>query len=501
MKITLLLFTSFSFAHCFSQVLYIDDVQVLGNTINSESDENHPLYDLSSNVLFFSRTYDKKNKGGFNDQDVFVAQGENATFTERTALSSINSKLKNAIIGISTDGKRIYVLNAFGSKADLQSSIAMIEKKGTKWGKPQRMEIPDLKITSEKYSFHVSADEKTLLIAFNGSGTYGEEDLYVAERTEKGWTSPVNLGPAVNSKGSEIAPFLSKGNDTLFYSSNGHQGLGDYDIFYAVRKGSWTNWSAPVHLGGNVNTPKFDGYFSFSGNTAYWSSDFERETGDIFTGIFTAIPALTVSCIAQNASINKGSDGSVNLTVNGGLSPYEFRWSNGKLAEDISDLTKGDYSVTVIDAAGQEAKTSCIVDEPAPVVYEPVDVNGFKNLEFIHYFNYNENKLTVAKGELKKFIKEVEKQLKDGRIKITINVYSSASQVPTTTYETNEQLTQLRAENMKYDLANYFNGSASFAGKVNVAIVTSIVDGPVYVKDFSDKKKYKPYQFVGIKTE
>jgi hypothetical protein len=54
---------------------------------------------------------------------------------------------------------------------------------------------------------------------------------------------------------------------------------------------------------------------------------------------------------------------------------------------------------------------------------------------------------------------------------------------------------------MKYDLTTYFDNIPELKGKVNVVIVTAIVDGPEYSKDFKDKDKYKPYQFVGLKTE
>ncbi len=117
----------------------------------------------------------------------------------------------------------------------------------------------------------------------------------------------------------------------------------------------------------------------------------------------------------------------------------------------------------------------------------------------MHYFAYNKNKLSTNEGDLKDFVKQVEKQLEEGRKSITINVYSSASNVPTKTYKTNEKLTQLRAENMKYDLTNYFN--EKFAGRVNVVIVSAIVDGPAYDKDAKNLDKYHPYQFVGLKTE
>ena len=62
----------------------------------------------------------------------------------------------------------------------------------------------------------------------------------------------------------------------------------------------------------------------------------------------------------------------------------------------------------------------------------------------------------INKGKLKDFVKDVEAQLKEGRSSITINVYSSASHVPTKTYETNEKLTTIRAENMKYDIFTHF---------------------------------------------
>src|SRR5690606_17000770 len=119
------------------------------------------------------------------------------------------------------------------------------------------------------------------------------------------------------------------------------------------------------------------------------------------------------------------------------------------------------------------------------------------NLEFMHYFDYNKNKLTVKKGDLKQFVKDVEQQLEDGRPSVTINIYSSASYVPTKTYASNEKLSQIRAENMKYDLVNYFDQISTLKGKVNVVIVKAVVQGPEYEKDAVNKDKYRPYQYVG----
>jgi hypothetical protein len=165
---------------------------------------------------------------------------------------------------------------------------------------------------------------------------------------------------------------------------------------------------------------------------------------------------------------------------------------------------------TKCDEAYQEIYRELLLDVPTRTISVPKDtikeidtvtVIAYKNVEFMHYFDYNKNKLSTAKGDLKIFVKDVEKQLNEGRKSVTINVYSSASRVPTKNFESNEKLATIRAENMKYDLQNYFESNPAFKGKVNVVIVTAIVDGPEYTNDAKNKPKYKPYQFVGLKTE
>ena len=132
---------------------------------------------------------------------------------------------------------------------------------------------------------------------------------------------------------------------------------------------------------------------------------------------------------------------------------------------------------------------------------DTVFVTDYPDLEFIHYFAYNKNKLITNKGDLKDFVKAVDAQLEEGRSNITITIYSSASQVPTKTYDTNETLTKIIAENMKYDLIIYFENREEFKGRVTVVTETTIVQGPEYIKDARNKEKYFPFQYVGMKTE
>jgi hypothetical protein len=485
-----------------AQIWDFAGVNALSGQVNSTAEESLPIFSKDSSLLYFIRTMDKRNKGGEYDQDIWLSyRNADGSYGEGKQESSLNTKYNNGVVGMSADGSEIYLLNTYEGKKDLVKGIAIAKKKGNSWGTPEKVEVPTLDIEGDFYGFHISEDGKVLLISYKGPGTLGEEDIYVSLKSETGWSAPMNIGTDINTTGFEMSPFLSKNQDTLFFSSNGHGGQGDADIFYSVRKDSWTSWGKPVNLGPKINTSKFDACFSYSGNTVYWASNRDGELSDIYTAYFIYPPPLVVSCTAKDASFHQGADGRVDLTVEGGAEPFTFAWSNGMQTEDIMGLPKGDYTVVVRDSYRQEAIATCSVGEPAPVEFEPVDVATWKNLEFMHYFDYNKNKLTTSKGDLKKFVKEIESQLKAGRPKITINVYSSASKVPTKTYETNEKLTQIRAENMKYDLTTYFESKPEYAGKVNVVIVSAIVDGPEYVQDAVDTKKYKPYQFVGLKTE
>lgn len=93
----------------------------------------------------------------------------------------------------------------------------------------------------------------------------------------------------------------------------------------------------------------------------------------------------------------------------------------------------------------------------------------------------------------------MEDLLKKGRKSIVININSSASYVPTAKFKTNDLLAKSRAESMKKELVNYFK-IKRLGNSVTVVIQSAIVQGPTYIKDFANKEKYLPYQFIELKT-
>jgi len=471
----------------------------LGGTVNTGAEESIPLFSKDSSILYFVRTMDPTNQGGESDQDIWYSvKDSTGAYTDCQRLKSLNNKYNNAVAGIAKDGTSLYLLNAYDGKKDLQKGLAISKGSATTWATPEKIEIPGLDIEGDFYGFHVNGREDVIIVSYDGPSSLGQEDLYVSTLTGGKWSTPQHMGAAINSSGFEIAPFLTMGQDTLFFSSDGFSGQGDADIFYSVKQGSWTNWSAPKNLGSRINSPKFDAFFTHASGQAYWSSNRDAERSDIYTIDIYTPPPIEAICSAKDASRHGAKDGSIDLTVSGGAPPFRFEWSNNSSSEDPMGLDKGEYTVLIADAVGQTFSLGCFVDEP-PLELTPVVASDYENLEFKHIFGYNKNKVGVDKGDLRRFMKDIEKQLDEGRQNITIKIISSASNVPTKTYGTNEKLAEVRAENMKYDLADHFN--KKYKGRVNVIVEKTTVAGPPYEEDAGNKDKYEPFQFVSLRTE
>ncbi len=99
----------------------------------------------------------------------------------------------------------------------------------------------------------ISPDGKTLYFASNRPGGMGSSDIWKTERKSDGsWDKPVNLGKPINTAESEMAPFIHYDNQTLYFSSTGHPGMGGADLFKSVNQNG--NWTQPENLGYPINT-------------------------------------------------------------------------------------------------------------------------------------------------------------------------------------------------------------------------------------------------------
>jgi hypothetical protein len=98
----------------------------------------------------------------------------------------------------------------------------------------------------------LSAGGDTMVFASNRPESFGEFDLFVTYRNEDAWSDPENIGNRINSSRDELFPFLDAGNN-LYFSSNGHRGLGGYDLFVCRYNGN--GWDEPLNLTKEINSP------------------------------------------------------------------------------------------------------------------------------------------------------------------------------------------------------------------------------------------------------
>ncbi len=347
----------------------------LPGTVNTEiAEESIPVFSKDSSILYFVRTYDPNAVGGEMDQDIWFSRKDaKGNYGNCEPLTDLNNKNHNAVLGLGSNGNSMFVLNSYEGKKDYVKGLANSKKQNSKWSSPVEVNIPGLDIEGEYYGFHVNENEDVIVISYLGPNSKGEEDLYVSVKQNGTWSSPAHMGNEINSSGYEISPFLCKTQDTLFFSSNGHGGFGDADIFYAVRGGdSWTSWTKPVNMGQKINSAKFDAYFSHSGSTLYWSSNRENERSDIYMARALTPPPVTISCSSKDVSIFNGNDGSLSSIIKGGVEPVTVLWSNGSTDLNPKNMAAGTYKVIATDAIGQQAICQTTIIQPDLIVNKPI---------------------------------------------------------------------------------------------------------------------------------
>ncbi|MEH1009585.1 cell envelope biogenesis protein OmpA, partial [Winogradskyella sp. ECml5-4] len=183
---------------------------------------------------------DNRKTYGWNDQpylDIYtIVKNSDSTYQEATlANKKINTKFHEGLVSFTPDGKTMYFSRESYFEKDFQKDSLSSTRfsqlylfKATKLGDDWDM-VENLAINSENYSVKnpsVSADGKTLYFSSNMPGGFGDFDIYKAAINADGTIGePENLGQKINTEGQEMFPYISS-NNTLYFSSNGHLGLG-----------------------------------------------------------------------------------------------------------------------------------------------------------------------------------------------------------------------------------------------------------------------------------
>ena len=179
-------------------------------------------------------------------------------------------------MGFTGVARTIYLLNHYNrddSRAATQGFSRSI-RRGNTWGRPENIKIPYFVNRSENHGAFISKDGQVLIFSIEGYSTVGGEDIYVSFNEGNGqWSEPLNLGRQINTSAQEFTPVLSGDKRTLYFSSNGHKGLGSSDVFMSQRlDDSWKNWSAPVPVGQLNSQGRELAYRPYDGFALYTST-------------------------------------------------------------------------------------------------------------------------------------------------------------------------------------------------------------------------------------
>ncbi len=256
--------------------------------INTEFSEFGGIV-MDKTFYFSSSRNTKRKKYGWNEEpylDIFQAEIIGGTVKNASLLDGdINTKFHEGNVAITADGKRMYFdrndyYNGKYKKSEEginQINLYYSENIDGKW-----KGVKSVHFNSSEYSTGqpaLSPDGNTLYFVSDKPGGKGMSDLYkVAVNKDGTLGTPQRLGDHINTEGKEVFPYVDS-NGNLYFSSDGHMGIGGLDVFYAEAKGG--NFGSPLNIGRDVNSPGDDFAFKFDPNTqeGYVSSNRDGGAG------------------------------------------------------------------------------------------------------------------------------------------------------------------------------------------------------------------------------
>jgi outer membrane protein OmpA-like peptidoglycan-associated protein len=259
----------------------------LGPAINTDANEYFPCLTADNQTLLFTRLLADRRSATGRQEDFFMSKKQNGSWSRAAAIGlPINTANNEGAPTLSADGNILFFIaceNVYGYGEGRQGlgscDIFRAERMGDGWMQPENIGEP---VNSRNWESQpsFSSDGKTLYFVSNRGGGY---NIWQTTLEEDGlWSEPVKLGPNINTDADESSVFIHPDNRTLYFSSNGHPGMGGMDIFMS-KPDSTGDWGKPVNLGYPINTSGDDNCLSISsdGTTAFFASDREGGYGGL----------------------------------------------------------------------------------------------------------------------------------------------------------------------------------------------------------------------------
>ena len=245
--------------------------------ISTKDDEYLPILSADNDIAFYTRRRVKQVVGMLRAETVeeFVTSSkEGGTFNFGDLMPyPFNLHENEGGASLTIDNNELFLTICESVDDYNNCDIYYTARIDSFWTPLRRLLYPVNKSDSWESQPTISSDGNTLLFTSVRPGGKGGADIYSVSRTKNGsWGDLQSL--SINTQADEKSPFLHPDNQTLYFSSNGHKGLGGLDIFY-VKKDTAGNWGEPQNIGYPINSDADDlGLFvSTDGKTAYFASN------------------------------------------------------------------------------------------------------------------------------------------------------------------------------------------------------------------------------------
>ncbi len=266
------------------EILSLSDSNIktkyLSKKINTEKGgEYSPVISADNKYLYFCGRNRTDNLSG---EDIFYSENKYGNWQSSKIISELCTSGHDAPESVSTDGNQMLIFK----NGDLYFS----NRTYSGWSEIEAFPAP-INTDSWEADAMITSDGKSIIFVSKREGGQNvidtDMDIYICLQTEYGWSEPINLGSTINTRNSDRSPYLHSDMKTLYFSSNGHGGLGGLDVFKSTRLNDslWTEWSEPINMGKEINSIGEDwGYkVSTDGDIAYFSAGNTSEVNDIYT--------------------------------------------------------------------------------------------------------------------------------------------------------------------------------------------------------------------------
>ncbi len=460
----------------------------MGSDINSEERETHAAVSPDGQKLYFvsdrkgSLVFPDKAHEKYESKDIYFC---NKLPTGDWALAqrmstTINTPFNEDGVFIHPDGKTMY-FSSEGHKSIGGYDIFYSEMDDEgKWGKPQNLGYP-VNTTDDDIFFVVSTDGKRGYFSSIQEGGFGEKDVYVLNMLgfkEKPLT--LLVGQMVASDGSEIP------TDLVVNVTDNETGetVGIYKP--RARDKKFTI----------IIPPGSDYHLSYeAGEKVYFEDDIFVPENSAYQEIKKAIDLGPIDFNDPNQKMEP-------IDVKKETKPAEDTKTPDAAKEPVAETNTGAGAAAA--AGGAAAATAGAGDtkkeEPKEVkpTSTPAAIAAKEETSFEQFFAYNQTDINFNNARFKTFVEDVVTMIK-ARGKVTIQVESCASKVPTTKFGTNEALTKRRAESAKKLLQQKLSDRNLGSTEAYFATMSTLVRGPEYKNDaVSNRKEYEKYQYVKV---